>query len=1133
MGGDKDLTRSQPSRERQVMVACGCGSLVSGIVPAWLELPDPRLDELGAGGIGRVVCPVCGGEHRIDDWVLVHDPALSQAWLYLPEPRRDRVIASMVEYLRWLEENGAGAPVEVIGPRPVFGAAALRDAVASAATKAEHGGELERLRGALGDKEAELARLERNLQEIGTRLDEERARVEARAEELASAERALERDRAALDELLEEAERQSQGLDTRAQELEEAAAEQGRRSADLEVRAEELDRVARTLDDRARELDEAAERLTRERAALEAREQELTAREKELDDLARMLDERAMELDAQAERMSAGQGSSEALASREQELAALEAKVAELEQARAEESEALDTRERDLAAREARLAELAGVDLSEEGPERVEALSPLAGLDRSGVPKLDDRSVSNLGDGVGEERSAAEPGDEGAIEVELMPPAPSQEEIIATPAEELKELEDIVAKGRQEEPSREEARDGEFLEGVDWTGDLDAAWSLPGEDGEASGATEVVPIPPPIPMDQEPTRRVRMEDLRPPKPEDDEVAARSKVEAPVGPFEVWDETLAAGRDGYLALKDAEVYLCMKAPFDRVTRILESPLDLLVQLHRLEEGAAVLLTLVTAGPQGQFDEELHYWFVDHRVPPGKEALDTLAQSFRPHLVLFSDDGVPRRLLHFERPLEANVLEIIQRARDWEATHPPRMAELVAKVSSPGFDRVGRKQHPFRQDGFSHLETPARTRFALGVLSYWLEPDNRDYLVLVKGFPLEELRAMTRRILMAAMDFGLSLPEVLRVEAMAQGLVEDERQLLEKCLASYAEVCLHIRPNDLDDLAQWENWEALLTRCEELGVDVDEDIIKLAEHSMQRVQAMAAAMEGAGDGAVPTVTGPVPPVPPVPPPVPTGVEQPPPIHPGSQPPLPPPLPPVVPPTLPAAQEDGPMERPSSTIPDSPAGLGSGARSPSRPVADTREATVGELVKMVWRNPEARDVLDELAARGREGAQALLDSIRDEDPPVERLVGMVRAFAALGEAALQVVSQRIRKSKRNDPLLQRCLMELGRTLGVERLKEEPRKNRRYGDALDKAIERLEGEETRSVPPPLPDPPQADSGLAQVLGGDLEALLGVDLRAGRASGEESGEIPLDEDDILEQVDGSELRGGRAEDGD
>lgn len=349
----------------------------------------------------------------------------------------------------------------------------------------------------------------------------------------------------------------------------------------------------------------------------------------------------------------------------------------------------------------------------------------------------------------------------------------------------------------------------DFEEGPpeDATGRWHDAWSLDGAEArEPDGAVE-----------HEPTRVSRM------------VTPRAR--------------LPEGRGTRLVVDDGEVLaLCRVPSADHADRLLTDDAELRFQLHRTPHGPALSLTLVPPDPG-----ELVCWPID---PVGEgEALDVLARRFAVIIEAIDGEGalVGRRV--FDPPLARNVAAArLQVERQGGSPVAARDA-----VAAGAVDRVGQLRHNFREDAFAGCRSVSEAHLALSIIGFWTEPEREAYLYEIQSFPRVWFEAIVRRVLTAAVDFGLMPAAHLEPRAIEMGLAGDPRSLVSRALSGFAELNLStsLKGNDLDPIDNYENWERLLTRAEGLGLAVDAGLRGLALSAMEAARHAAEAADASDE------------------------------------------------------------------------------------------------------------------------------------------------------------------------------------------------------------------------------------------------------------------------------------------
>lgn len=226
---------------------------------------------------------------------------------------------------------------------------------------------------------------------------------------------------------------------------------------------------------------------------------------------------------------------------------------------------------------------------------------------------------------------------------------------------------------------------------------------------------------------------------------------------------------------------------------------------------------------------------------------QEILKSLAKKFSVVVELYAAKKIVEQW-EVQLPLSENVLYILERC-----------AALIERQSDPSFsfeerrarfdaleeeEKQGKKQHNFSKDSFCELLSPASTRLALGIVSYWSEKENEDYLIMRKSFPLLYWESIKERVINKSIEFGLRMPDHLMEFSLRKGLIPSKEQAIKNAISSFAEVSLRIKPCDLDAVYEWENWRLLLADCADYGIVVESQIEDLAAASARKARDMSA-------------------------------------------------------------------------------------------------------------------------------------------------------------------------------------------------------------------------------------------------------------------------------------------------
>jgi len=264
-------------------------------------------------------------------------------------------------------------------------------------------------------------------------------------------------------------------------------------------------------------------------------------------------------------------------------------------------------------------------------------------------------------------------------------------------------------------------------------------------------------------------------------------------------------------------------------------------DLLIQLTRTTHGPLHTLVALPAADQEKSADRCLWWPLDFGDQRQREILEALAREFVVHVDLYDDESRPVATWEVQAPLAENVRLLMDSAQELQMEEHEEESDFLQAVAAYrelGEGRLGRKQHNFTADSFRELPSPASVRLALGIVSYWSEPQNQDYLLQVKSFPMTYWRAIRDRVVRKAIEYGLHLSSELSDFALKHRVAKGRKELLRTCVANFAEVSLRIKPSDLDPNQELENWRLLLAECVRQRVQVDVEIEELAAAAAKR-------------------------------------------------------------------------------------------------------------------------------------------------------------------------------------------------------------------------------------------------------------------------------------------------------
>jgi hypothetical protein len=285
--------------------------------------------------------------------------------------------------------------------------------------------------------------------------------------------------------------------------------------------------------------------------------------------------------------------------------------------------------------------------------------------------------------------------------------------------------------------------------------------------------------------------------------------------------------------------EGHVFLLAKPGWELLPTFRDVEPTLLVQLRAMPASPLVVLVVIPAAAEDRAAKAI-YFSLDPGAAADQAVLAKLGEECVLQLDLYDDEARAVGTWEIQAPLTENVRLLIKRSAELLAKidGPRTFPEAVKAFAEMGDERLGRKQHNFSADSFQDLPTPAAARLALGIVSYWSEPENQDYLLLVKSFPVIYWRRIRDRVVRRSLEFGLRMASPLVEFAVEHKIIGSTAELLRASVANFAEVSLRIKASDLDPRQEWENWKLLLADCVREKVEVDAEMEELASAVARR-------------------------------------------------------------------------------------------------------------------------------------------------------------------------------------------------------------------------------------------------------------------------------------------------------
>ncbi|RAL20560.1 hypothetical protein DL240_16110 [Lujinxingia litoralis] len=307
---------------------------------------------------------------------------------------------------------------------------------------------------------------------------------------------------------------------------------------------------------------------------------------------------------------------------------------------------------------------------------------------------------------------------------------------------------------------------------------------------------------------------------------------------------------AAGGELAFAQSSTEQLLVGYSLSDERMRMFEEAAQVrfLFQLHDVDGVPVMALTLAALNAAGDVDDAVALPLPDAREEESA-LLDTLAQEQqRLGFALYGEDNSPGLTWEGESPIAANIAWARERVRAWRQAFNLDDSEARSAIALGEVELVGQMRHPFVDGRFSRIDTASEALLAAGVVGYWSRTDQVAYLIGNRGFPLVRFREIQKRVARQALNWGIALGNELQQVAIDESIITDRISLTHRLLASFAELCVGVRPNDLDPIQQWENWDALIQLAQRHNVTPEPDVLELAELSLKRAQEYEDMLDG---------------------------------------------------------------------------------------------------------------------------------------------------------------------------------------------------------------------------------------------------------------------------------------------
>ena len=348
--------------------------------------------------------------------------------------------------------------------------------------------------------------------------------------------------------------------------------------------------------------------------------------------------------------------------------------------------------------------------------------------------------------------------------------------------------------------------------------------------------------PPPLPRGgsvsgTERPGRARRSDTPPPlRPSAAPPPVRPSAPPPAPPLEPPDG-FAALRPLGMALRQDRNELTLFVRLDPARPdAFDEEAELLVQLVEPEGYPVVVFALCGA------HDAVARAALDGNAHETRATLERLERVFRANVALYigSELRAARSIL---APREANARAILERMAR------PRAAPRI--VGGAAVERALRDPPPVRDERLPFgppRPQPATTSSVLASvqrLELWTQPDKLEQALVTHGVPKHVIDASCRRVLRAAIGFGIALSQRLADMAVENKLADSRGQLVREQLEGFRQR-IERQQNDLDAAAALRNWERLFAQADELDLEVPRDLRQWVERAARESGSPAPAL-----------------------------------------------------------------------------------------------------------------------------------------------------------------------------------------------------------------------------------------------------------------------------------------------
>ena len=296
-------------------------------------------------------------------------------------------------------------------------------------------------------------------------------------------------------------------------------------------------------------------------------------------------------------------------------------------------------------------------------------------------------------------------------------------------------------------------------------------------------------------------------------------------------FDTWLDHAAAGTESAFEVREGTVRLALLVN-PQQARGLGGVLDVRLLLHRLHSYPVISLVL---GPPSALRvpsrSQLATLTLDISAALDRQVVTALAKQFAIDVVVILR-GAPIRSIRISAPLADNAAYILRAADDHlraisAENVEPSFQRAKDLVDAPDYDVLGAlhvEHAEFRDERLAQLATAQQLRRAIAIARRFARPSREDYLICVRGFPLQRWRELRRHVLESAVAWGIWMGPELAQVAVSEGLARSRRDLILKLDTGFEVLRRHPTAFDIDSDAADDNTKAIAEEARALGVEL---------------------------------------------------------------------------------------------------------------------------------------------------------------------------------------------------------------------------------------------------------------------------------------------------------------------